>query len=718
LFVRSFPRQLAQLEHPVLYLARHRSRLDSLFLSLFLPGGPVVVLPKEELRVRWFAALLKCVPHAVMDVNDPRSVRKVLKLLAGGRSVVLYPEGRTFDVTAVMKSYDGAALIAAHAAVPVVPVQVDYAGKRLLRVSIVSGDVSRIRLAGPPVASARARRIQLSRQLQQILERAAVDARKRETLFAAFLDAVEREGRRREVIEDMKEEACTYGELLKGSLAIGRWAARFTAPGENVGVLLPNLIPTVCTILGLTANGRIPAMLNYSSGSAAVRTCCAAARVQTVITSRAFITQARLGSLVAGLRHLRIVYLEDARAELGWRDKLWLCLYALPFPRKATRAGDPDAPAVVLFTSGSEAHPKGAVLSHDAILSNIHQIGAVIDFTRHDKVLNALPLYHSYGFTAGMMLCLVTGVQLFLYVSPLRYRAIPEIAYRRDVTYLFGTSTFLGYYAKHAHSLDFHSVRYVISGGEKLGEDVSRIYLEKFGLRVFDGYGATECAPVIALSTPHCYRIGTVGRPLPGIEVKLEKLEGIDHGGVLHLRGPNVMLGYYHRDEPGMIDPPRSIYGEGWYSTGDVVDTSEDGVLRVVGRVKRFAKIAGEMVSLDAIEEIATLASPKHRHAVVLRTETTGGEITMLFTTDPGLNRPVLMQAAREAGRQDLTVARRVVWMPELPLLGSGKTDYVTLQHVDLTESAANEPVHSADRTGTPAVLPPISSVGRPLVRP
>ena len=357
-----------------------------------------------------------------------------------------------------------------------------------------------------------------------------------------------------------------------------------------------------------------------------------------------------------------------------------------------------------MFTSGSEARPKGVVLSHDAVLANVHQIGAVIDFTSRDKVLNALPLYHSYSFTAGLMLCLLTGVKLFLYISPLRYRAVPEIAYRRDVTYLFGTSTFLSYYARHAHPLDFHSVRYVISGGEKLGAEVARLFLDKFGLRVYEGYGATECGPVVALATPQWFKPGSVGRPLPGIEIRLDKLEGVEHGGVLHVKGPNLMLGYYRHENPGVIDAPRCMFGEGWYCTGDVVDVDADGALRIVGRVKRFAKIAGEMVFLDAIEEIAQRASPVHRHAAVLRAEAASGETTMLFTTDQRLTRHALVHAARELGRQDLAVARRVLFIPELPLLGTGKPDYVTLQSIDLTGVAANEPGLKAAQSQPPYV--------------
>jgi acyl-[acyl-carrier-protein]-phospholipid O-acyltransferase/long-chain-fatty-acid--[acyl-carrier-protein] ligase len=678
---------------PLLYVALHRRPSDALLLGLFLRPALLIVLPREEARTRWRRLLLRAVDHLVMDVNDPAAIKPLLRLLAEGRSILLFPEGRLLEADAVLKNYEVPALIAAKAAVPVVPVVLRHGAGRDARTTMCTAPSLRLGEGLPASACAgRARRIYLTRQLQQALEGAALEARPRQGLFDAFLDAVAREGAGSAIVEDMKEEPRTYREVLKGALAIGRWAARHSQPRENVGVLLPNLIPSACTILGLIAFGRVPAMLNYTAGAMAVHSACRAARLRTVITSRAFIEQARLTALVGAIRDLDLLYLEDVRADMTVADKLWLLGFALWFPRRAVPLADPDAPAAVLFTSGSEAHPKGVVLSHDNILANIRQIGTVLDFTARDKVLNALPLYHSYSFSAGLMLCLITGVRLFLYISPLRYRAIPEIAYRRDATYLFGTSTFLSYYARHAHPLDFRTVRYVISGGEKLGDEVARLYLEKFGLRVYEGYGATECAPVIALSTPHCYRLGTVGRLLPGIDHRLEPRDGIGHGGVLHLRGPNVMLGYYRYENPGAIDPPRSQFGPGWYDTGDVVTIGEDGIVEVVGRVRRFAKIAGEMVSLDAIEGIAARASPGHRHAVVVRAESAGGETTVLFTTDPELTRHALTNAARELGRQDLAVARKVVWMPELPLLGSGKTDYVTLQSVDYAEHAANEP--------------------------
>jgi acyl-[acyl-carrier-protein]-phospholipid O-acyltransferase/long-chain-fatty-acid--[acyl-carrier-protein] ligase len=678
---------------PLLFVAPHRRLADSVLLGSFLHPRPVVIVPREELRGRWHRLLMRGVDHAVMDVNDPASIKAVLRLLAERRPVLLFPEGRVLEARAVLKNYEVPALIAAKAEAAIVPVVPCYGTGRFPRVTLRLSKPLHLGAHVPlSAATGRARRGWLTQALQRALEAAVLDARERQGLFEAFLDAITREGARTLIIEDVKEAPRSYREVLKGALAIGRWAARRTQPRQNVGVLLPNLIPTTCTVLGLMAFGRVPAMLNYTAGPLSVHSACRAAGVRIVITSRAFIQQARLSALVGAIRDLELVYLEDVGGELNLADKLWLMAFALWFPRRVIRRADPHAPAVIMFTSGSETRPKGVALSHDAILANIWQIGTVLDFTRRDKVLNALPVYHSYSFSAGLMLCLITGVKLFLYVSPLRYRAIPEIAYRRDATYLFGTSTFLGYYARHAHPLDLRTVRYVISGGEKLGEEVAQLYLEKFGLRVYEGYGATECAPVIALSTPQCYRVGTVGRLLPGMAYRLERIPGIEHGGVLHLHGPNVMLGYYRYENPGVIDPPRSQFGSGWYETGDVVDIADDGVMQVVGRVNRFAKIAGEMVSLDAIEEIALRVSPEHQHAVVLRTEAAGGETTVLFTTDPALTRHALMNAAREMGKQDLAVARKVVWMPELPLLGSGKTDYVTLQSIDFAEQAANEP--------------------------
>jgi acyl-[acyl-carrier-protein]-phospholipid O-acyltransferase/long-chain-fatty-acid--[acyl-carrier-protein] ligase len=468
--------------------------------------------------------------------------------------------------------------------------------------------------------------------------------------------------------------------------------ARLAGEGEIVGVLMPNLATTVALLFGLGAMRRTPALLNYTSGPDALRSACIAAGIKTLITSRRFVDVARLGNSVAALSTLRIVYLEDLRTRFGLLDKLWLMGWALWRPRAVVPDCDPEETAVVLFTSGSEARPKGVALSHRALLSNIAQMGAVIDYGPNDRFLNSLPMYHSYSLTACTLQPLLTGTRSYLYTTPLHYKVIPELAYTRGCTYVFGTSTFLAHYARQAHPYDFHKTRVVVSGAEKLNPEVASLWLNRFGLRIMEGYGATECAPVLSLNTPMCYKPGTVGRMLPGVEHQLVPVPGIARGGVLHVRGPNVMRGYYLYDRPGELQPPHSEVGEGWYNTGDVVDLDDDGYLTIHGRVKRFAKIAGEMISLEVVERIANHASPGQQHAAALELVSQAGESTVLFTTDPRLDRVALQKAARELGAQDLAVARRVVHVATLPLLGSGKTDYVRLRSLTETGSAANSP--------------------------
>jgi acyl-[acyl-carrier-protein]-phospholipid O-acyltransferase/long-chain-fatty-acid--[acyl-carrier-protein] ligase len=276
----------------------------------------------------------------------------------------------------------------------------------------------------------------------------------------------------------------------------------------------------------------------------------------------------------------------------------------------------------------------------------------------------------------------VTGTKLFLYPSPLHYRVIPEVVYDRNCTVLFGTSTFLGNYAKFANPYDFYRLRHVVAGAEKLNDEVRKIWVEKFGIRILEGYGATETAPVLAVNTPMAYKAGSVGQMLPGIEHRLEPVPGIEAGGLLHVRGPNLMSGYFLFDAPGELVPPKSDIGDGWYNTGDVVDIDAEGFLTIKGRVKRFAKIAGEMVSLEVVEKIAAAAAPAYQHAATSQADAQRGESIVLFTTDPALGRDALLQAARAQGSPELAVPRKIVAVEALPLLGTGKTDYVTLKQM------------------------------------
>jgi acyl-[acyl-carrier-protein]-phospholipid O-acyltransferase/long-chain-fatty-acid--[acyl-carrier-protein] ligase len=675
----------------LLIIANHESFLDGLLLGLYLPLPPVFIVHTSIAKHRVFRLMLSLVDYLAVDPANPMAMKRVVKLIEAGRPVVIFPEGRITVTGSLMKVYDGPAFVAARTGATIVPVRVDGATRSYF--SRVSGEIPQqwfprisltvlpeTRISMPQAPSAKARRKLAGDAMRKIMQNMLFASIPQRSLFEALVDAVRVHGRGVKVMEDMRQVELSYAEILRTSLALGRMTRRFANEGERIGVLLPNLGTTVCLIFGMSAMRRVPAMLNYTAGAQGMLEACITAQVKVVISSRKFIESAKLAEVVGAMSTIRWVYLEDLQPSFGWFDKLWLILFAQWFPRLASRKTTPDAPAIVLFTSGSEGKPKGVVLSHRALLANVAQIRAVIDFSPNDKFMSVLPIFHAFGLTAGVIMPLVSGTKLFLYPTPLHYKIIPEVIYDRNCTVLFGTSTFLGHYAKHANPYDFYRLRYVVAGAEKLNEEVRKEWVEKFGIRILEGYGATECAPVLAVNTPMAYQVGSVGQLLPGVEHRLEPVPGIDGGGILHVRGPNIMSGYYFYDHPSELVPPRSIIGEGWYNTGDVVEIDGEGFVTIKGRVKRFAKIAGEMVSLEAVEKIANHASPEHQHAAVAQADAQRGEALVLYTTDSGLKREHLLEAAHAIGSPELAVPKKLIYLESLPLLGAGKTDYVTLK--------------------------------------
>ena len=677
----------------LLVVANHESFLDGLLLGLFLPIDPVFVVHTGVANDWFFRLLLSQVDYLAVDPTSPMAMKKVIRLLETGRPVVIFPEGRITTTGSLMKVYDGPAFVAAKTGAKVLPVRLDGPSRSYF--SRVSGKHPRVffpkvrvsilpstTIPMPDAPSAKLRRRRAGEAMRRLMQEMIFASRPQQTLFSALCDAADVFGKKRRVLEDMKQIEYSYNDLLKMALMLSRLVERHTAGNERVGLLLPNLAPTLGLLIGLTARRRVPAMLNYTAGVDAMQAACTAAEVRTIVTSRAFVEQAKLADKLAALAGIELLYLEDLRESIGLGDKLWLMAWAIHRPRAFELPTSPEEAAVVLFTSGSEGKPKGVVLPHRAILANIAQVRAVIDFSVDDKVLNALPVFHSFGLTAGALLPVLTGASLFLYPTPLHYRIIPELAYDRNCTVLFGTSTFLGNYARFAHPYDFYRLRYVVAGAEKLSEAVRNTWFEKFGIRIFEGYGATETAPVLAVNTPMAYRTGTVGNLLPGIEAKLLPVPGIERGGILHVRGPNVMAGYLKADAPGVLQPPVSEAGAGWYETGDVVEFDEEGFVKIVGRVKRFAKIAGEMVSLEVVEKLAVAASPSQAHAASSQPDAAKGEALVLFTTDGELSRDLLAAKARELGIPELAVPRKIHKVDGLLFLGTGKVDYVTLKRL------------------------------------
>jgi acyl-[acyl-carrier-protein]-phospholipid O-acyltransferase / long-chain-fatty-acid--[acyl-carrier-protein] ligase len=682
-----------------LIVANHESFLDGLLLGAFLPVDAVFVVHAQVLTKWYFRWLLRFVPHLAVDSASPLSMKLICRLVETGQPVVIFPEGRLTITGSLMKVYDGAAFVAAKTGATVVPVRIEGSGRsyfgRLagiyplklfpkIRIAIQP----RRTIPMPSLPSAKLRRRRAGEIMRRILLDMLVATRPQRTLSEAFLDAKATFGSHYKLVEDIRLKEETYGSLLRMALGLARLTGRFTQRGEVVGVVMPNAAATLGLILGLSGSGRVPALLNYTAGVDGVRAACSVARIRNVVASRAFLEKARLGHLLEDIPDVKVHYLEDLRSQVTWADRLWILGRAL-FSSFPNGGQSPDDPAVVLFTSGSEGKPKGVVHSHASLLSNIAQIRSLADFSPLDKFMISLPVFHSFGLTCGVVMPLVSGCKAFLYPSPLHYRIIPEVVYDRNCTVLFGTSTFLANYGKFAHPYDFGRLRYVVAGAEKLSEDVRRLWIDKFGIRVLEGYGVTECAPVIAVNVPMACRTGSVGQLVPGLEHELEPVPGIEGGGVLHVKGPNVMKGYFLHDQPGVIQPPKSLR-DGWYNTGDIVSIDEDGFVHIRGRVKRFAKIAGEMISLEVVERIATTAAPGFAHAASTRTDSAKGEALVLFTTAVGLGREQLLAAAKSFGAPELAVPRVVETVTAIPLLGSGKTDYVKLkQMAEATLSAS-----------------------------
>ncbi len=688
--LENLPKKNNETDHyKLLIIANHESFLDGLLLGLFLPIRATFVVHTSVLNSWMFRQVLRLTPYLAVDPSSPLAMKKVIKLLEAGEPVVIFPEGRITLTGSLMKVYDGPGFVAAKTGAMILPVRIDGAARSYFsrlqhdqlkkifpKVTISILPTSQIDM--PQQGTAKERRKLAGDAMRREMQNMMFSSAPINTLFDAFLDAISIYGRKTPLIEDMRQVEETYGELLKKSLALGRLAGKVSQPKENVGVLMPNVTNTICLVFGMSAFARIPAMLNYTAGSAGIQNACTVAAIKTIISSREFIKVAKLEEVVNGLKNVKIVYLEDLRTSFNVLDKIWLMGFALWLPRLAAAKNLPSDSAVVLFTSGSEGKPKGVVHSHNSILTNIAQIKSVIDFSMQDKFMMVLPLFHAFGFTCGAIMPLVTGTRLLVYPSPLHYRVIPEVIYDRGCTVLFGTSTFLANYAKFANPYDFYKLRYVVAGAEKLNEEVRKTWADKFGIRILEGYGATECAPVLAVNTPMANKNGSVGTLMPGLEPKLEAVPGIEVGGLLSVRGPNVMLGYYLYDNPGVIQAPK----EQWYDTGDIVEIDSDGFVFIKGRVKRFAKIAGEMVSLETVESVANHASPEHQHAATTQLDVQRGENIILYTTDNTLNREHLGNSARALGSSELVIARKIILIEELPLLGTGKTDYVTLKQM------------------------------------
>ncbi len=492
-------------------------------------------------------------------------------------------------------------------------------------------------------------------------------------IFTSLLRAKRKFGGSRTAIIDVDETPISYSRIVQAAFALGSALKKVTKPGEVVGVMLPTGAGSVIAFYALQAIGRIPAMLNFTSGLQNMKSALKTAEITQIVTAHKFIELGELENLETGLsKAANLIYLEDVRENLGLKDKL-SGLFGPILPFLFRRKAHHNDRGVILFTSGTESTPKGVVLSHKNILVNVHQVLAHIALKpESDSVFNSLPIFHCFGLTVGSILPIVSGVRAIFHPSPLQPKLIVQRIREHQVTIMLSTDTFMNQYGRAAAEKDLASIRLAVCGAERVRDETRQFVRRKFNIEILEGYGLTEAAPVVAANAIGRNKTGTVGQLMKGIEYQIEPVEGIAEGGQLVLRGPNVMLGYYRAKAPGVLEAPK----DGWHPTGDIVAVDDEGYIRVQGRVKRFANIGGELVSLAVVENCASSIWTENTHAAVVLPDKRKGEQIVLVTDSKEANISDIIAWAKNHGVAELAIPRQVFLVKEVPILGTGKLNY------------------------------------------
>lgn len=671
-------------------IANRTSKIDLLLLAILLPERLTVALHPRATGWLWMKMMTLFTDVIAVDSTRAHAARALVKAIRAGKRCVIFPQGIGLQEES-LRVFDGPGLILKKANAAVIPIRID--GPQYSIFSI-SKDKHRIQLrptitlhvlATPAYLRLNDRPVDRTtislRLFRLISELTFANSFRPKPLFCALIDGAYLGMKHKAKVEDSNRTPLNYRQFLARCFILGRQIKRQTQSGEHVGVMMPTTIAGMVTFFALHAYRRIPAMLNFSTGFYNLLSACHAAGIKTIYTSKQFVTTAKLDALIDELQGagLTVYFLEEFKSSISLGNKIAGLLKGL-FPTWAYHMiGEPvtaEQTGVLLFTSGSEGVPKGVVLTHTNLLANCWQLTSRVDFSSRDLFFNALPIFHCFGLTAGAILPLVTGVSCFFYPSPLHYKIIPGLIYQVGATIMFGTDTFLTGYARAAERHDFSSIRYVFAGAEKVKPETIRYWIDNFGVKIYEGYGATEASPVISMNCPLASLPGSVGMILPFMERRIEPVDGIVEGGRLFLRGPNIMQGYLSVEKQGVINAPV----DGWHDTGDIVTIDDEEFITIAGRAKRFAKLAGEMVSLTAVEGIAASIWPEFLHAAVSRKCARKGERILLFSEAATAEKASFIKKVHEHSFSELLIPYQIYAGAKIPVLPSGKIDYLTLE--------------------------------------
>jgi acyl-[acyl-carrier-protein]-phospholipid O-acyltransferase/long-chain-fatty-acid--[acyl-carrier-protein] ligase len=681
---------------PALLVSNHVSFVDAILIGASLPRFIRFMLLREYYDISWlnsFFRLMKAIPvvptsrRGIVD-----SLRRARSELEAGEVVCIFAEGaisRTGHLLAFKRGFEK---IVEGSSIPIIPVHLDQLWGSIFSFKQGRFFWKRPRLLPYPVtvsfgaplpASAS---VQDVRQAVQELESEAARhrRRRRDLLQAKFI----RMAKRRWFsfcMADTTGMELTFGRTLIGARLLAGWVRRHTAGESMVGLLLPASVGGALANIAASLAGKVPVNLNFTSGPDAMRLAIERCGIKTILTSRVFLSRAGLEELPG------MVFLEELRKTFTAFQKTSALLSSFLLPARLlewhhARNQKPDDLATVIFSSGSTGAPKGIMLSHHNIVSNIEGIEQVFQFTPADRIMGVLPLFHSFGFTGTLWLPLIAGFGAVYHPNPTDSRIIGETVKKYGATLFISTPTFYAGYMRRCSAEEFASLRYVIAGAEKLREPIARGYKEKYGIEILEGYGCTELAPVVSVNVPDVIydnekqvgsKPGTVGHPIPGVVVKVIDPDSggpLPYGaqGMLLAKGGNLMLGYL-----GQPELTAEAIHDGWYITGDIASLDEDGFIRITDRVSRFSKIGGEMVPHVKIEEAINEILGSAASAVTAIADARRGEKLVVFYSANGITSHELWEKLNQSELPKLWIPKREDLHPidSLPLLGSGKVD-------------------------------------------
>ena len=683
-----------------LLLPNHISWVDAIVLQLVTPRPIRYVIDATIYRNRILNPIFRlaqCIPISAQRAKE--GVREAAERIQAGEIVCLFPEGELTRSGTLLRLKRGYELIARHADAPVVPVWLDqlwdsifsFQGGRFFTKWPRRIPYGVVVAFGEPLMAKEATMASVREELLKLGEKCySLRPALKRHLAEACVQGLKRSPFSTAIIDGMDGTKLGRGKLLGVSTALSRYLKK-NFPEERIAIVLPAGKGGVVANLAILLAGKIPVGLNFTSGRAAIECARQRAGIQTAISAKAFRDRFPECPWPENVVLLDKILPQMKRQILLW----WMASLLLPWRLLARilhipRTGG-HGEAVLLFTSGSSGEPKGVVLSHHNIIGNVSQFSVMLDAGPDDMILASLPFFHSFGATVTLWYPLIHGVQIVTYPNPLEVAKLAGLIQRHRATVLLATPTFLRGYLRKAEPEQLRSLRLVITGAEKLPLDLASSFQERFGMRVFEGYGLTETAPVVSVNLPEpkpknpgdrvqpSSRSGSVGKMASGIAAEIREPEtdeklSLHDSGMLWLRGPNIFEGY-------LDDPARTaeVLRDGWFKTGDVGRFDEDGFLYIEGRLSRFSKIGGEMVPHELIEQkiLSALQLEAQSERVIaivgVPDEAKGEALVLLSTIDIDLSK--LRQTLGECDMPNLWIPKIGRRIEAIPVLASGKLD-------------------------------------------